>query len=185
MDFPWMLAVPVGLTALLLLRRLIRLLPLPIIKTNPALPGRGWQLIYEDAHLLYDEHYKLKGKPDMVYRKGRKLIPVELKSGRIGKNAEPRFGDLMQLAAYFILVEAEWGIKPVQGRLIYSDGMFLVANTRALRRRLAETLSDMEYMLESPDGFEAEPGFSKCKYCPCQGTVCEFSYSTSRNNSST
>jgi CRISPR-associated exonuclease Cas4 len=124
--------------------------------------------------MLHDPRHNLQGKPDMVYANGRRLIPVELKSGRIGDRKEPRTGDMMQLAVYFLLAEAEWGNRPKKGYLIYRDGMFVIKNTRAVRRKLKNILDEMEKMASGPEGFEGSPGFQKCKHCPCRGTVCEF-----------
>lgn len=111
----------------------------------------------------------------MIYAKGRKLIPAELKSGDIGKKLQPRDGDMMQLAVYFLLAEAEWGARPRKGLLIYNDGMFVIRNTRKLRNKLTRTLVEMENMLKDPGYITAEPGFIKCKHCLCRGTVCEAS----------
>jgi CRISPR-associated exonuclease Cas4 len=123
--------------------------------------------------VLTARQYNLTGKPDMIYAKKGTMIPIELKSGGIGQKEQPKDGDLMQLSAYFALVEAEWGIRPKEGRLIYHDAMFVVRNTRRLRKRLLQTLTDMENMLHNPDGAERDFNFIKCRRCLCRGTVCE------------
>ncbi len=180
--------------ALLILRIVYGFFPKPIVKGKPALPGRGWDIIYTDNHrpakeerrpgvdygkMLTHEALNLCGKPDFIYSDGRELIPAELKSGKIKESASPREGDLMQLAAYFFLAEAEYGLPARKGLLIYGDAMFTVRNTRALRETLVEKLNEMNEMLERPPETragiesEAEPGFVKCRYCACRGTVCE------------
>jgi CRISPR-associated exonuclease Cas4 len=150
-----------------------------IRRVKPTLSLPGYRQFYSDKKheggLLVSERYGLQGKPDMVYSNsaGTRMIPVELKSGTVGDAAEPREGDLMQLAAYFVIIEDVYGVRPRRGLLIYKDWMFKVKNDRRLRRRLERVISDMRLMLETERG-EAEPSFVKCKHCVCRGTVCEY-----------
>lgn len=179
-----LLAVPAGILLLLMIRIVVSLWPKSVQKKKPALPGHGYRLIYADkaesprqagvtySKLLVDTYHNLQGKPDMVFARGRELIPVELKSGSIGSSPEPREGDLMQLTVYFLLLEAEYGIKPKEGRLIYRDAMFMVTNTKAQRKKLLYILEDMRAMLEEPD-IPPKPHYKKCLHCACRGTVCE------------
>jgi CRISPR-associated exonuclease Cas4 len=174
---PWLLAIPLGVAIILLMRLALLCRPQGLRKTNPALPGCGWQLVYSDSHspgrLLTDHRHQLQGKPDMIYAKGRRMCPVELKSGKIGEAEQPRDGDLMQLAVYFLLIEAEFGIRARNGRIIYKDSMFIVSNNKALRQQLLRTLSAMRQMLDEPgQAVEAEQSFVKCRHCPCRDTVC-------------
>ena len=161
-----------------------------IVREKPRKHYAGWRLIYSDergrrrrgvvySKLLRAEASELTGKPDMIYRKtiGRGLMPVELKSGRI-KNADaPHEGDLLQLAAYFVIIEEAYGVRPRLGRLVYDDGAFRVRNTHALRVKLAETLARMRYMLAAGEDAEtANSDFATCRYCLCKQTVCAHSY---------
>ena len=150
----------------------------------------GWRLIYSDergqarrgverSKLLRGAKNGLTGKPDMIYRRvfGRGLMPVELKSGAIKGGTAPHDGDLLQLAAYFVLIAETFGIRPRYGRIVYADAAFRVRNTRALRARLADTLARMRRMLEV--GAECETpnaSYAACRYCLCKQTVCEKSY---------
>ena len=105
------------------------------------LPARdtvvGYALLYADqkregkgtedfGKLLYSERYDLQGKPDYIFRSrflGR-LVPVELKSGSIGEDELPHYGDYLQLAAYFLILEDVYKKRPAFGRLVYQDYMF-------------------------------------------------------------
>jgi len=150
----------------------------------------GWRLIYSDARgrtpkgverskLLRAVKKGLTGKPDMIYRRvfGRGLMPVELKSGSIKDANAPHDGDLLQLAAYFVLIEENFGVRPRYGRIIYADAAFRVRNTRALRTRLADTLTRMRRMLEQgADNETPNASYASCRYCMCKQTVCEVSY---------
>ena len=152
-----------------------------VSKVEPHAGLWGYQLFYEDkagaeAPVFVCERYGLRGKPDAIYanKNGAALIPVELKSTEIGEKSEPHRGDLMQLAAYFLLVEAQYGIRPAQGRLIYKDAAFKVKNCGKLRKALLDTMADMRDMLETGQTDFNGASFVKCKHCLCRGTVCGF-----------
>jgi len=133
--------------------------------------------IYADGQggkLLKSEKHNLRGKPDYIYKSiitGR-LIPMELKSSEV--DDMPNYGDLMQLAAYFLIIEDAMGSpRPKKGYLRYKNAMFKVKNTARLRRNLLSVVEDMREMLATGEG-SANPSFVNCRYCVARGTVCEF-----------
>lgn len=156
-------------------------------KLKPKLPGNGYKLFYTDekvaehkhdviySKLLHSKKYDISGKPDYIFIKknNNMLLPVELKSGTIGNLLEPRQGDLMQLCAYFLIIEDVYGTRPSKGRIIYKDTMFIVKNTKKLRRRIKSVLEDMREMLVTGEQ-EANSSFVTCKHCVCRDTVCEY-----------
>lgn len=148
---------------------------------------RGYALIYADqkqgkkreedfGKLLYSAKYELQGKPDYVFRSPilKKIVPVELKSGAIGEADFPHHGDLLQLGAYFLILEDVYGQKPPFGRLVYQDYMFEIKNTAKLRNEVLGTMKEMREMLQYGVG-KAKPSFATCRPCVCNGTVCQFS----------
>ena len=155
------------------------------------LPARedvaGYALLYADqkregrgtedfGRLLYSERYDLQGKPDYVFRSrilGR-IVPVELKSGSIGEAEEPHYGDYLQLAAYFLILEDVYGKRPAFGRLVYRDYMFEIQNTRRVRKDVFRTMKEMQEMLRCGVG-KPNNSFAHCRPCICNGTVCQFS----------
>ncbi len=156
-----------------------------IVKTRPNILLFGYALFYTDqktkqegvihSKLLKSKTHNVKGKPDFIYKRvfGRALIPIELKSGTIGDSPLPRQGDLMQLVAYFLIIEEEFGCKPRKGLLVYKDWMFRVRNTRRLRAKLKNTLEQMRTALETHET-SSQPSYIKCRSCICKGTVCKF-----------
>lgn len=147
----------------------------------------GFTLIYADqkqsgkksegfGKLLYSAKYDLQGKPDYIFKKrlGGAIVPVELKSGAIKDAPLPHPGDLLQLAAYFLLLEDIYGKRPSYGWLKYSDYMFYVRNTRNLRKEVKQTMADMRKMLEDGEG-TPNASFVTCRHCICNGTVCPYS----------
>ncbi|MDD4844909.1 MAG: hypothetical protein PHU31_11380 [Anaerotignum sp.] len=147
----------------------------------------GYSLIYADqkqngkneedfGKLLYSAAYELQGKPDYIYKKrlGKGIVPVELKSGSIGDEPLPHRGDLLQLGAYFLILEDVYQVRPKFGRLAYRDYMFVVKNTRSLRKEVQGTVKEMREMLIYGVG-KPNPSFATCRFCICKGTVCTYS----------
>lgn len=145
---------------------------------NKAVTGLGLaKLIYTDekgCKLLVAEKYNLQGKPDYIFQTVflRKYIPFEIKS-TILKEDEPHEGDLMQLVAYFLLIEEVYGKKPPYGKLVYANKTFKVRNTLRLRTTLKGYLRQMNTMLEKGCHVHCTKSYIKCRNCICNETVCE------------
>lgn len=181
-DFTLLIAI-FGVLLLLMLRR--NRWTMKKYPSSERMPG--YVLIYADqkkgkgaedfGKLLYSARYALQGKPDYVFRKrfGRAIVPVELKSGSIGADEMPHRGDLLQLVAYFLILEDVYQIKPRFGKLIYQDYMFVIRNTRALRRELQEVTKQMHEMLIYGVA-KPNSSFVTCRHCICNGTVCPHAY---------
>ncbi|MGL4800177.1 MAG: CRISPR-associated protein Cas4 [Cellulosilyticaceae bacterium] len=140
-------------------------------------------MVYTDekgGKLLVAESHGLQGKPDYIFRSAwtGRYIPFEIKSGKC-KEDVPHPGDLMQLVAYFIIIEEVYESRPKMGKLVYSNKTFKVRNTRKLRRELIQTLKEMRGLLEGDLEVACEPSYIKCKNCVCQQTVCEW-YGTNK-----
>lgn len=164
-----------------------------IRKTRPKHGLLGYSIVYTDQKtqnkkenvsygaILYCAKYDLKGKPDYIFKKflSKQLVPIEIKSGEIGDSDMPRKGDMLQLAAYFLIIQEVYGVKPKFGRLVYKDHMFIIKNTMSLRRETIRMLSRMRMMLRDGEE-EAYPSYLKCRNCVCNGTVCEYCQSKER-----
>ena len=146
----------------------------------------GFQLIYADqksgkkesdfGKLLYSAEFELQGKPDYIFRQRitGQLVPMELKSGFIRDKTVPHHGDLLQLGAYFLIIEDVYGRRPKYGTLVYQDYMFVVKNTRSLRQEIQKTTKQMREMLRYGNA-KANNSFANCRFCICNGTVCKYS----------
>src|SRR5512138_555781 len=106
---------------LLLLSALLVLLALYLFwqaarrRRSAGLPGG--KVIYADTRQwgpvekpLFDASLGLSGKPDYLVQHGEQVIPVEVKTGRTP--TEPRDTHVYQLAAYCLLVESNFKIRP-------------------------------------------------------------------------
>lgn len=90
---------------------------------------------------LYSQRYGLTGRPDYLVRAGKARVPVEVKSGQAP--AEPYESHVLQLAAYCLLAEEEFGARPPYGLLRYDNATLQIPYNEALRRRLLDTLGAM------------------------------------------
>jgi CRISPR-associated exonuclease Cas4 len=102
--------------------------------------------IYQDMQeqrgkILYSQKYRLKGRPDFLLRQNGEIIPVEAKTGRTP--SKPYWGHLMQLVAYCILVEENYGIRPTHGVIRYPDQQFEVEFTPQLETTLTSIVAEM------------------------------------------
>lgn len=150
---------------------------------NKKLHPIGYKLFYTDqknitkkenviySKLLYSEKYNLTGKPDYIFKKGNKFLPIELKSGKIKENT-PHPGDILQLIAYFLILEDLYNAKINYGKLIYCNKAFIIKNTKKNKTLVLNTLKEMRNMLKTGEGI-ANCNFIKCNHCICKNTVCE------------
>ena len=153
----------IGIVCLLLLLLLVKKGKPNIQKLTARDDVRGYSLIYADqkqgkrneedfGKLLYSAKYELQGKPDYVFQSPflKKIVPVELKSGEIDEEELPHHGDLLQLGAYFLILEDVYGQKPPFGRIVYQDYMFEIRNTAKLRNEACRvsTLKDLNLLID-------------------------------------
>jgi len=136
-------------------------------RARSGLP-RG-EVVYADtgdwmaSEPLYAPRYRLSGKPDYVVRAGHALIPVEVKPGR--RATEPYDGDVMQLAAYCLLVEETSGKRPPYGLLRYAEQTFRIPYDQRLYEALLSTLEDMRVDFAQRDVPRSHADPLRCRYC--------------------
>ncbi len=119
-----------------------------------------------DNVTLFSERLKLVGRPDRIVKQGELLIPEEWKSAK-----RVSHGHRLQLGTYFILMEEEYGVRPLFGVVVLGDGSRVeVENTERLR---SEVLAIAREIRESRARIEAEipvnqPAW-KCRVCGQRG----------------
>jgi len=113
---------------------------------------------------FYSANLGLVGRPDYLLQEGDgSIVPVEIKSG--SAPSEPYDGHVLQLAAYCLLVEEAYGIRPSHGILQYRDGAFTVDFTYELE---ADLLDLLQFMREDKLAGEAQRNHddpAKCANC--------------------
>jgi CRISPR-associated exonuclease Cas4 len=130
---------------------------------------RAQEVVYQDtadreeARPLYAPHYGLAGKPDYLLRRKEGLIPVEIKPSR---RADKLFAsDVMQLAAYCLLVEEASGQAPPYGLLRYGRRTFRVAYSTRLKEALLSTLAAMRRDAARRDVRRSHHDPERCRHC--------------------
>ena len=105
----------------------------------------------------------LVGKPDYLLEVRGRLVPVELKPGR--RADRPYESDLMQLAAYCVLVEETSGEPPPYGLLRYAEQTFRLDYTDQIRADLLSILDEMREALADADCERSHEDRWRCASC--------------------
>src|SRR5215813_7701649 len=90
----------------------------------------------------------MAGKPDYLIKdRNGDLIPVEVKSSNAPRAGRPYESHLMQLAAYFLLLEDVLERPVPYGLIRYRNRTLRVANTDELRARLMDVIAQMRRLM--------------------------------------
>ena len=112
---------------------------------------------------LFARRIGLTGKPDYMLDIRGSTVPVEVKPGR--RAARPYESDLMQLAAYCLLIEETSGAAPPYGLLRYAERTFRLDYTQRVRDELLALLDDMRAELDAPDCARSHEDPRRCRGC--------------------
>ena len=130
----------------------------------------GARIVYADTGAwkkverpLFARRYGLTGKPDYIVAERGATIPVEVKPNRAAP--APREADTLQLAAYALLIEENFGAAPAYGLLKYRDAVFQVELTNELCARLLDTLAAMRRDLAARDVARSHAEPRRCRAC--------------------
>lgn len=130
-------------------------------------PGR---VVYSDTadwrappRALRSERYGLIGKPDYLVARGDALIPIEVKPTR--RAAQPYESDVLQLAAYCLLVEDTTGRPPPSGLIVYADRQWEIPYTDGLRTALLATLDAIRADRRAADVPRSHAIPARCRAC--------------------
>ena len=130
----------------------------------------GGHVIYTDTRAwgevekpLFNSELGLTGKPDYLVEQNRKLIPVEVKTGRV-PNA-PYDSHIFQLAAYCLLVEKTYGKRPPYGIIHYSNRDFAVDYTPQLESALLDQLAEMRRDENRTNVPRSHEDAARCRRC--------------------
>jgi CRISPR-associated exonuclease Cas4 len=121
---------------------------------------RGWGKLEKP---LFDSDLGLTGKPDYLVEKNGKVIPVEVKSGKVGE--APYDSHIYQLAAYCLLIQRVMGKRPPYGILHYANRTFEIEYTQEMETQIIDLIIEMRNCLgqEEPDRSHQSPG--RCRGC--------------------
>jgi CRISPR-associated exonuclease Cas4 len=159
-GFVAIVLIVIGLAALMWSRGMRQASGLPrgeVIYTDT----RGWGTIDQP---LFSSVYRLTGKPDYLVKKGRRIVPVEVKSAHAPDDG-PHHGHILQLAAYCLLVEEAYGHRPDYGIIRYADKTFSVDNTDELQSMLLDVLDEMHNATEAGYADRSHDEPQRCAPC--------------------
>jgi CRISPR-associated exonuclease Cas4 len=118
----------------------------------------------EQQDALYSPDLQLVGRPDyLVEAADGGLIPVEVKSRNAPRR--PHDAHVLQLAAYCLLVEETYGIRPTHGILQYRDNAFAIDYTEDLEEDLLDLLADMREDMFEEDIDRDHDDWRRCARC--------------------
>lgn len=119
---------------------------------------------YPQQEPLYDLELDLVGRPDyLIEQSNGRIIPVEVKSSP--SPARPYPGHILQLAAYCLLVEAAYGVRPDHGILQYRDRAFAVTFTREMEADVLDVIAEMRADLHADDADRDHNSWARCASC--------------------
>lgn len=129
------------------------------------------ELLYADGarqhqtETLYAEEYGLSGKPDyLIQIDDDTVVPVELKSS-YAPAVNPYDGHIMQVIAYCLLVEENYGIRPPYGLLKYRDQTFEIAYDEQNEQLLLSILEEMHDALNDKHVGRDHDNSNRCAAC--------------------
>jgi CRISPR-associated exonuclease Cas4 len=116
---------------------------------------------------LFSRTYRLTGRPDYLVWRGPEVIPVEIKSGRAPRD-KPYTSHVLQLAAYCLLVEEAYGLRPPHGIIVYSDDANRACEvdyTSVLEEQLISILDKMRCAAAASDVPRDHNEAVRCRAC--------------------
>ncbi len=137
------------------------------------------EVFYEDASgqaqvPLYSKRLIMAGKPDyLLNNQDGNLIPVEVKSGYAPRTGQPHESHVMQLAAYFFLIEDVLQRPVPYGLIRYRNRTLQVANTDELRERLMDVVAQMRTLLARGTPHRNHDQAQRCARCSMAHTCDE------------
>jgi len=115
---------------------------------------------------FFSKRLLMAGKPDYLMKdRNGNLIPVEVKSGNAPRTGRPYESHLMQLAAYFLLIEDVLQRPAPYGLIRYRNRTLRVANTNELRERLMDVIAQMRALLARGAAHRNHNRAQRCSRC--------------------
>ena len=129
------------------------------------------EIVYEDAsglarEPLFSRRLGLAGKPDYLLKdQDGSLIPVEVKSGYAPRSDQPYESHLLQLAAYFFLIEDVLKCQTQYGLIRYRNRTLQIPNSEELRKKLMDTVAQMRTLLVRGEPHRTHDQVQRCTRC--------------------
>lgn len=154
------LIVALAVAALLLGALSVRLL------RRSGLRGRvisSDSVVSRPSRILRSARYGIAGKPDYLVQEHGRIVPVELKPSR--ESNTPWLRDVVQLAAYCLLLEETEPRFAGYGYLRYATRTFRIDFTDRVRQELLRTIEGMRADLAASDVLPNHHDPRRCARC--------------------
>lgn len=112
---------------------------------------------------LYDPTYNLTGKPDYLVESSSGIIPVEVKSSRL--KTAPYDSHIYQLAAYCLLIEQTFSLRPAYGILHYANQDIAIDYTAELEQRILDIIREMRSLSRRRGIDRSHQSANRCRGC--------------------
>ena len=126
---------------------------------------------HKKPKVFVSERYGLSGRPDYVLLVNDEHIPVELKTGRVPRG--PLFSHILQVAAYCVLLEEEFGVAPSHGIIKYGQTENDIEYDAALKDMVLSKLAEMRGIMKTGNAHRNHNKPSKCRNCSRRGACPE------------
>jgi CRISPR-associated exonuclease Cas4 len=118
----------------------------------------------DHGQIFISDTYGLVGTPDYVLDEAGAYVPIERKSRQLSE-ARPYESEILQLAAYCLLVEERFGKAVRVGRLQYPNQSVDIAFDDQLRERLLSSLDAVKAADLLPDVPRSHNSPARCRGC--------------------
>ncbi len=123
----------------------------------------------EKPKLFVSKLHGLSGRPDAVVMDGDHHIPVEIKTGRVPRG--PLFSHILQVVAYCVLLEEEYGKAPPYGVIRYGETNYEIEYNDDQKKLLLQKLAEMRASIAKGEAHRNHTRPGKCVHCSRRG-VC-------------
>jgi CRISPR-associated exonuclease Cas4 len=120
-------------------------------------------VVARPSRALRSAHHGIVGKPDYLIEEDGRIAPVELKPSR--ESNSPWLRDVVQLAAYCLLLEETEPRFAGYGYLRYANRTFRIDFTDRVRGELLRTIADMRADLSAADVAPSHRDPRRCARC--------------------
>ena len=136
------------------------------LREKHSLVGKNVDFIDDqkrNTRLFVSEKQGIRGRPDYVVTQGDNHIPVEVKTGRTPRG--PLFSHIVQLGAYCLLIEEEYGKAPPFGLLRYEKAEHEIEYGADLRNLVLSKIKEMRAALAAGEAHRNHNRPGKCIGC--------------------
>jgi CRISPR-associated exonuclease Cas4 len=116
------------------------------------------------SKMLFSNKFALRGKPDYIVKIKEKYIPVEIKTGKVPRG--PHFSHILQIAAYCLLINENYKIRPPYGIISYGKtNKHKINYDDQLENLLIEKIDELRQCIKNNTAHRNHKRKGKCTYC--------------------